>query len=567
MEWMSPIDSSFLHIENATTPMHIGGVSIFEGPAPPFEQLRAMVAGKLALVPRYRQKVRFVPLAAGPPIWVDDPHFSLDYHLRHTAIPAPGSELELRQMAARVFSGALDRHKPLWELWMVQGMDDGRWALLSKVHHCMVDGVAATDLMSVMFSDDTATSDDPYSAARSWAPQPEPTGIDVLVRTLIRRASPAGQIETVKQALRAPRETLRSVAEVARAAAAAGPSLRPVASSSLTGPIGPHRRWSWAEVRLADVKAVRAALGGTVNDVVLTLITNGFRELLQSRDEEIPADRVVRTMVPVSVRRRGEKGVYNNRVSAVFAGLPVGLVDPAQRLQRIRAEMDGVKQSKQAVAGDVLSSMSGFAPPLLLALGSRLVTVSPRLNMHTATTNVPGPQQPVQTLGRRMLQSYPFVPVVGSIRIVVAIFSYDGGLYFGVTGDYDGAPDIDVLTAGIERGMDDLLALAADARRATAKANAARNGAETDGPAASRRSAASERAAKSRAAASKRAKTAKGPAAKAAQGPAAKATPSKRRAQATRPAASRRPAAAQRSSAAKPPATSVSESAARQTGR
>jgi WS/DGAT/MGAT family acyltransferase len=213
-------------------------------------------------------------------------------------------------------------------------------------------------------------------------------------------------------------------------------------------------------VRLSDVKAVRAELGGTVNDVVLTVITNGFRELLQSRGEPIAADRVIRTMVPVSVRRKGEKGVYNNRVSAVFAGLPVGLEQPTARLEQIRAEMDGVKQSKQAVAGDVLSSLSGFAPPLLLALGSRLVTVSPRLNMHTATTNVPGPQQPVQTLGRRMLESYPFVPVVGSIRIVVAIFSYDGGLYFGVTGDYDGAPDIDVLSSGIERGMDELLALA-----------------------------------------------------------------------------------------------------------
>jgi diacylglycerol O-acyltransferase len=500
VEWMSPIDSSFLHIENATTPMHIGGVSIFEGPPPPFEQLRAMVEGKLGLVPRYRQKVRFVPLAAGPPIWVDDPHFSLDYHLRHTAIPEPGGELELRQMAARVFSGALDRNKPLWELWMVEGMRDGRWALLSKVHHCMVDGVAATDLMSVMFSDETASRDEPAGGpARSWTPQPEPTGIDVLLRTLVRRASPAGQIETIKQALRAPRETLRSIAEVARAAAAAGPSLRPVASSSLTGPIGPHRRWSWAEVRLADVKAVRSGLGGTVNDVVLTLITNGFRTLLESRGEAIEGDRVVRTMVPVSVRRRGEKGVYNNRVSAVFARLPVGLDDPVRRLAQIRAEMDGVKQSKQAVAGDVLSSLSGFAPPLLLALGSRLVTVSPRLNMHTATTNVPGPQQPVQTLGRKMLQSYPFVPVVGSIRIVVAIFSYDGGLYFGVTGDYDGAPDIDKLTTGIERGMDDLLELAGDAARA-AQASETASGSRAKGkrPAATKRSAAANRSAETK---------------------------------------------------------------------
>jgi diacylglycerol O-acyltransferase / wax synthase len=461
MEWMSAIDSSFLHIENDTTPMHIGGVSIFEGPPPPIAAVREMVAGKLSLVPRYRQKVRFVPLAAGPPVWVDDPHFSLDYHIRHTAIPAPGREEQLRQMAARVFSQHLDRNKPLWELWAVEGLQGGRWAFLSKVHHCMVDGVAATDLMSVMFSD-TSTG----SAPERWSAPPEPSSVEILARTMMRWASPAGQLEGLRRALSAPQETMRSIVEIARAAAAASSSMRPVAASSLTGAIGPHRRWSWADVRLTDVKTVRSSLGGTVNDVVLTLITNGFRELLESRGEDVAEDQVVRTMVPVSVRRRGEHGVYNNRVSAVFARLPVGLDDPARRLETIRAEMDGVKESKQAVAGDVLTSLSGFAPPLLLALGSRLVTLSPRLNMHTATTNVPGPQQPVQTLGRRMLESYPFVPVVGSIRIVVAIFSYDGGLYFGVTGDYDGAPDIDLLATCIKRGMDDLLALAAPPTRA-----------------------------------------------------------------------------------------------------
>jgi diacylglycerol O-acyltransferase / wax synthase len=468
MEWMSAIDSSFLHLENGSTPMHIGAVSIFEGPPPPFEDVRAMVAGKLPLVPRYRQKVHSVPLAAGSPTWIDDPHFSLGYHLRHTAVPAPGDEDQLRQMAARVFSQHLDRNKPLWELWMVEGLAEQRWAFLSKVHHCMVDGVAATDLMSVMFSDTTTSS-----APQEWDPASEPSGVEILARTIARYATPAGQLETLRRALGAPRETLRSLLEVARAVTAATPSLRPVSASSLTGPIGPHRRWSWADVRLSDVKTVRAALGGTVNDIVLTIITNGFSDLLESRGEEIAEDRVVRTMVPVSVRKRGETGVYNNRVSAVFAGLPVGLADPARRLQSIRAEMDGIKQSKQAVAGDVLTSMSGFAPPLLLALGSRLVTVSPRVNMHTATTNVPGPQEPVQTLGRRMLRSYPFVPVVGSIRIVVAIFSYDGGLYFGVTGDYDGAPDIDVLTAGISRGMEELLALAVPRPRSRRRAKPA----------------------------------------------------------------------------------------------
>jgi WS/DGAT/MGAT family acyltransferase len=460
MEWMSAIDSSFLHVENATTPMHIGGVSIFEGPAPGFDDLRAMVAGKLDLVPRYRQRIRSVPLAAGSPAWIDDRHFSLDYHLRHTAIPPPGSEEQLRQMAARVFSQQLDRNKPLWELWVVEGLSGGRWALLSKVHHCMVDGVAATDLMSVMFSDTTARP-----GGGDWSAEHDPSSFEVLIRALARMASPGGQLEMLRRALGAPISTLRAAVEVAKATAAAGPSMRPVAASSLTGPIGPHRRWSWADAGLADVKRIRAAFGGTVNDVVLTLITNGFRQLLDSRGETIATDRVVRTMVPVSVRRAGERGVYNNRVSAVFAGLPVGLADPVARLDQIRSEMDGVKQSKQAVAGDVLTSLSGFAPPLLLALGSRLVTLSPRLNMHTATTNVPGPQQPVQTLGRRMIASYPFVPVVGSIRIVVAIFSYDGGLYFGVTGDYDGAPDIDVLTEGIRSGMDDLLLLASPPKR------------------------------------------------------------------------------------------------------
>ena len=471
MEWMSAIDSSFLHVENDSTPMHIGGVSIFAGPPPPFADLREMVERKLDIVPRYRQKVRFVPLGAGPPVWVEDPHFSLTYHLRHTAVPAPGSEEDLRQMAARVFSQHLDRNKPLWELWVVEGLGQGRWALLSKVHHCMVDGVAATDLMSVMFSDESVGG-----APAPWSAPPEPSGVEILARSLARLASPSGQLSSLERAVAAPRETLRTVSELVRAAGSASRTLRPVASSSLTGQIGPHRRWSWARARLSDVKLVRKGLGGTVNDVVLTLITNGFRALLESRGEPVAETQVVRTMVPVSVRARGEKGVYNNRVSAVFASLPVGLSDPVLRLASIRAEMDGIKESKQAVAGDVLSSLSGFAPPLLLALGSRLVTASPRLNIHTATTNVPGPQQPVQTLGRRMLESFPFVPVVGSIPIVVAIFSYDGGLYFGITGDYDRAPDIDVLSAGIERGMADLLAEIAPPppeRRARARARPA----------------------------------------------------------------------------------------------
>ncbi|MDX6607290.1 MAG: diacylglycerol O-acyltransferase / wax synthase [Solirubrobacterales bacterium] len=450
---MSAQDAMFLHVENDVTPMHIGGVSLFEGPPPPFEDLRSMVQGKLHLTPRYRQKVRFVPLGMGEPVWVDDPHFNIGYHLRHTAVPPPGSEEQLRATAARVFSQHLDRARPLWEIWMVEGLEDDRWALLSKVHHCMVDGVAATDLMSLMFGDSPESSN-----GEAWHADPEPSGLDLIAYSATHRIrDPAAQI---RFALRAPTEALRTVAGMAGALAVAAPALRP-STTSLTGPIGPHRVWTWARASLGDVKQVRAALGGTVNDVVLTLITNGYRALLESRGETIARGSVVRTMVPVSVRAPGEEGEYNNRVSAVFAKLPVGIEDPAERLADIRDQMDGLKSSKQAVAGDALAQLSGFAPPLLLALGSRVATRSARLNMDTATTNVPGPQLPMHTLDRKLVASYPYVPIVGSIRIVVAIFSYDGELYFGVTGDRDHAPDVDVLTTGIESDLETLLQSAA----------------------------------------------------------------------------------------------------------
>jgi WS/DGAT/MGAT family acyltransferase len=417
---MSAQDATFLHVENDVTPMHIGGVSIFEGPAPSFDELSDMVRAKLRHTPRYRQRVRFVPLGLSEPMWVDDPYFDVAYHLRHTAVPPPGSRAQLRTMAARVFSQHLDRARPLWEIWMVEGLEHGRWALLSKVHHCMVDGIAATDLMSVMFSDDAEPE-----AADDWRPGPEPSDVELLVRGAYHRVThPA---ERASAAIRARSELLRGSVRLMRALAAAAPAFRP-STSALTGPIGPHRVWSWANARLSDLKDVRASLGGTVNDVVLAIVTNGFRDLLLERGEEISRRRTVRTMVPVSVRLPGERGVYNNRVSAVFARLPVGIDDPAERLGLIRDEMDEIKASGQAVAGDVLVQLSGFAPPVLLALGSRVATRSARLNIDTVTTNVPGPQRPVHALGRRLVESYPYVRDAGTIRIGVAIYSYDGGV-------------------------------------------------------------------------------------------------------------------------------------------
>jgi WS/DGAT/MGAT family acyltransferase len=454
---MSPLDASFLHLEDNVTQLHIGSVAILEGPPPPFDEVLQMVGGKLPLVPRYRQVVRFVPLAMGRPVWVDDAHFNLGYHLRRTALPAPGGEAELRTLVGRIMSQQLDRAKPLWEMWMAEGLGEGRWALVSKVHHCMVDGVSGTDLMTVILDKER----DPGAPRReTWSPEPAPGGIRLLADALLERTvSPYEVFRSARAGLRAPRQFAGALHDTARGLIGMRGLVRRTPPSSLNGPIGPHRHWSWARSQLSDVKAVRAALGGTVNDVVLACITNGFRRLLLSRDE--PIDRVVRTMVPVSVRSPGERGTYNNRVSAMFAELPVGIEDPRERLDAIRAQMEGLKESRQAVAGEVLTSLTGFAPPMLLALGERVATRVPQRNVNTVTTNVPGPQYPLYAAGRRLLEAFPYVPLGGRIRVGVAIFSYDGALNFGVTGDYDTAPDVAVLCDGIEQGMAELVKLSA----------------------------------------------------------------------------------------------------------
>ena len=453
---MSPLDASFLHLEDHVTQLHIGSVAIFEGPPPPFDDVLEMIRSKLPLVPRYRQVVRFVPFAMGRPVWVDDTHFNLGYHVRRTALPAPGGEQELRNLVGRIMSQQLDRAKPLWEMWMAEGLGEGRWALVSKVHHCMVDGVAGTDLLTVILDHERESRPAP---AGEWAVDPGPSGARLLADALVERTvSPYEAFRAARASMRAPVQLARRMEDTTRGLLRMRGLVRRTPPSSLNGPIGPHRRWSWARSQLSDVKSIRAAFGGTVNDVVLACITNGFRELLLSRGESI--DRVVRTMVPVSVRAPGEHGVYNNKVSAMFAELPVGIDDPVERLAAIRAQMEDLKESKQAVAGETLTSLTGFAPPMLLALGERVATRVPQRNVNTVTTNVPGPQYPLYASGRRLLEAFPYVPLGGRVRVGVAIFSYYGALNFGVTGDYDTAPDIDVVCEGIERGMRELVGLA-----------------------------------------------------------------------------------------------------------
>ncbi len=458
---MSPLDSSFLHVEDGVTHMHIGSVSIMEGPPPPYRALYDMVAGKLSLVPRYRQVVRRVPFDLGRPVWVSDQYFNLDYHLRRTALPRPGGEAELRRLVGRVMAQQLDRTKPLWEMWMVEGLDDDEWAVVSKVHHCMVDGVSGSDLLALILD---LSPDAVAPPAAPWQPGPGPAAWELAAEAVVDMASSPFEImRAVRARTRVPRKAAQQVWETIGGLRAVAGAVTPMAHSSLNGPIGPHRRWVATSVSVADIKAVRHHVGGTFNDVVLAVITRGFRDLLRARGESV--DRPIRTLVPVSVRPRDERGravgdgTMANRVSAVFAELPIGTADPTERLQAISAQMAGLKDSKQAMAGESLTNLGGFAPPVLLALAGRLGTKISQRRINTITTNVPGPQMPLYAAGRRMVRSYPYVPLGMQMRIGVAIFSYDGLVQFGITGDYDTTPDLDVLAGGIDVGMAELLAL------------------------------------------------------------------------------------------------------------
>jgi diacylglycerol O-acyltransferase / wax synthase len=465
MDRMSPLDATFLHVEDGISHMHIASCAIFEGPAPDFDELAALIRSKLPLVPRYRQRVRFVPGGVGRPVWIDDAHFRLEYHLRHTALPAPGSDDDLRRLMGRLMSQELDRHRPLWETWIVEGLADGTWAMVSKVHHCMVDGVSGTDLMAVVL-DPSPTGAEP--TPDDWEPEPEPSDAD-LVRDAIAEtlASPNEMARWVRSGLRRPRRLVEGGREVLDGALSLGRSLQPNVELSIEGSIGPHRRWTWTRTTLDDIKTIRTALGGTVNDVVLTAITHGYRQLLLHRGD--PVDGVVlRTLVPVSVRGTGDHSL-NNQVSGMIAELPVGLDDPLERLAAVRAHMVELKESHQADAGGIVTELAEFAPPVLLALGLRtavsVLRRVPQRSVNTVTTNVPGPQIPLYACGREMLDYLPFVPLSYGVRTGVAILSYNGKVAFGLTGDYDTVPDLEVLADGIDDAMAELLKLSRPSRR------------------------------------------------------------------------------------------------------
>jgi diacylglycerol O-acyltransferase len=469
MDRMNPLDAEFLYLEDGTAHMHIASCAVFEGPAPPYDQLVERIRAKLPLVPRYRQRVRFLPMDLRRPLWVDDPHFNLDYHVRHSALAPPGGKAELCRLMGRLMSQELDRSRPLWEAWVVEGLADGQWAVISKVHHCMVDGVAGVDLISVVLD---LEREPPPTSVDGWAPEPEPSALRLAVDGAVNIvARPADQLRGAFAALLSPRRALSRGWTIASGLWGYGSALRPTPPTSLDGTIGPHRRWTYAGGTLDDIRTIRKAFGGTVNDVVVAAITGGFRDLIVARGED-PERVSLRTLVPVSVRQETGQGVYDNQVSAIFLELPVHIADPLDRLAAVHAEMDRLKQSHEAEAGQALTQLAGAVPPAFMAQGTRLVSRLlarvPQRTMNTVTTNVPGPQFPLYLAGRELLEYLPYVPIGPGVRIGVAILSYNGRLHFAVTGDYDSAPDIGILAEGIEGALGTLLGLAGP-RRANRK--------------------------------------------------------------------------------------------------
>lgn len=463
LDALSALDAAFLLQEGPATHMHIGSVAIFDGPPPAFTELLEHVRARLDRIPRYRQKLAWPPAGIGRPRWIDDPTFNLEYHVRHAALPAPGDDHQLRRLIARVHSSRLDRSKPLWELLMVEGLEDDRFALISKTHHSVVDGVSGVDITTALF--DAESDGHEPAGAHAWLPHPEPTPAQLAAATLtggVRDvvAAPARLLGTL-----ADRTRVRGLVEGAAEAAIA--VARPAPSSPLNVRIGPHRRIGLVDTRLGDFKEVKDAFGGSVNDVVLAVVAGALRAWMHGRG--LRTDGVeLRAAVPVSTRTRDEAGALGNQITQLIAPLPVDVADPVARLRLVQEAMDGLTERRRALGAEIIAGSQDFAPPTILARSTRLSFSTRSYNL--LVTNIPGPQVPLYLLGRELREIYPLAFLAGDRALAVAVMSYNGMVGFGVISDYDRLRDLDVFCVGLRESLAEYVALAHRRARRAARA-------------------------------------------------------------------------------------------------
>jgi WS/DGAT/MGAT family acyltransferase len=453
LDRLTALDASFLSNESSSSHMHIGAVLIFEGPPPRYTDLVEHVRSRLPLVPRFRQKIVVPPLEAGRPLWADDVNFNLTYHIRHTALPEPGGEAQLKRLCGRVFSQQLDRSKPLWELWLVQGLEEDRFAILTKTHHAMVDGVSGVDIGTVLF--ELEPHAEPAEANDDWIPQPEPGTTELVARGISDVvATPVKIAERAVEAVRNPETTARRAVEALEGLSEIVSAFAdPAPDVPLNQPIGPHRRYAWTRSELATFKRIKDALGGTVNDVVLAAVTGSVRSWLHRRGTRTEGLEL-RALVPVSIRNEDDRGNLGNRIALMRGPLPVYVEDPVRRLRVISEEMAGLKRSKQALGAEVISRFNDFAPPTLLAQASRINFTTRLFNL--IVTNVPGPQLPLYVLGRELQEVFPIAFLPQNHALAVAIMSYNGKVGFGLLADYDSMEDVELVASGINDSLAEL---------------------------------------------------------------------------------------------------------------
>jgi diacylglycerol O-acyltransferase / wax synthase len=492
-ERMTSADVAFLHRETRTAPQHVGGLAIF-APRPggfEYDRLIRLLEERISLAPRYRQKVRMVPGHLANPLWLDDPSFDITYHVRRSALPRPGTDEQLLEFCARIQSRLLDRSRPLWEMYLVEGLSDGRVAVVTKTHEAMVDERRGIDLMHVILD---AAPEPRRTVEAIWMPEPEPGTAAVLRDALFDIARrPTALADTMRDAVRDARSTAAKlgaltggVASLARAV------LQRPATSPLATALSEQRRIAIARTQLADYRRVRAALGGTVNDVVLAVVAGALRGWLLGRAEPLQPASSVRALIPMSVidqaehpgpgtaaarhagsthpaLQRRDQSLIAARVRPLLVDLPVGEGDPILRLAQLRYAMASHAASGRAVGADRIADLGGFAPPTLHALGARAAAGLTRRMFNLVVTNVPGPQLPLYASGARLTEMFPILPLAEGQAMSIALTSYDGGMFYGINGDRDAVPDLQTVAELVEESLAELVTAAGGGRPGRAR--------------------------------------------------------------------------------------------------